>query len=148
MQSFYLKAISSQLVDWWNTQSLLINQKIKTTSDNKEKFMLKRILNYLSLATYMNVISSLKTSNFVQAEKFNVIYSLVDPDNPEHFYLSAILMIKKGEWDKAIELLKNAAELGFSDTKRLESDTVMSVLYQKEKFQEVLKLITNNANKK
>ncbi|NTW31567.1 MAG: hypothetical protein HGB12_02905 [Bacteroidetes bacterium] len=143
-QSYYLKAIFTQPISWWVMQTSMINMKIKSTTDNEEKLMYKRILNYLSLATYMNVNSALKAENLEQAEKFNFIYSLVDPKNPEHFYVSAILMMKKGNQEKALEFLESAAKYGFADVKRLESDSVMSTLKQKEKYTEILKLIKNN----
>lgn len=147
-QSYYLKALSTQNLGWWQTQVGQINQKIKSTSDDEEKYMYKRVLNYLSLAVYMNINSMMKSGQFDQAETFNTIYALVDPENPEHAYISATLSMKKGKTTDAITFLEKAAELGFTEASRLESDTVMTPLKQQEKYSKILETIKENANKK
>ena len=148
LQSYFADAIASQKIDWWKAQVGQINQKIKTTSDNEEKFMYKRLLNYLSLATYMDVSGALKSGQFTDAEKLNIIYTLVDPENPEHAYISATLSMKKGNHEEALLFLEKAAELGFTESDRLEKDTVMMSLKQNEKYSKILDSIKNNANKK
>ena len=148
LQSYFADAIASQKIDWWKVQVGQINQKIKTTSDNEEKFMYKRLLNYLSLATYMDVSGALKSGQFTDAEKLNIIYTLVDPENPEHAYISATLAMKKGNHEEALLFLEKAAELGFTESDRLEKDTVMMSLKQNEKYSKILDSIKNNANKK
>lgn len=106
--------------------------------------MYKRVLNYLSLAAYMNASGTLNAGQFDQTLKFNTIYALVDPENPEHAYISAILSMKRGKQAEAITFLEEAANLGFIDAERLESDTVMSSLKQQEKYSEILETIKNN----
>jgi tetratricopeptide (TPR) repeat protein len=148
LQTYYSNAISSQTADWWKSQVAMINQKINSTQDNEEKYMYKRLLNYLSLADYMNISNAMKTRQFEQAEKFNIIYALVDPDNPEHEYISATLSMKKGKPQEAIAYLEKAAELGFAEPDRLESDTVMNSLKQDAKYSGILETIKNNTKKK
>jgi hypothetical protein len=148
LQSYYSNAISTQTADWWRSQVAIINQKINATSDNEEKFMYKRVLNYLSLADYMNVSGALKAGQFEQADKFNTIYALVDPENPEHAYISATLSMKKGKPQDAISYLEKAAELGFAEPDRLEGDTVMTSLKQNDKYSQILETIKNNTKKK
>ncbi len=144
LQSFYINAVNTQAVEWWKTQVSLINQKINTTTDKEEKLMYKRVLNYLSLAAYMNASGTLKAGQFDQTLKFNTIYALVDPENPEHAYISAILSMKKGKQSEAITFLEEAAKSGFIDAERLESDTVMLSLKQQEKYPKILETIKNN----
>ncbi|MGD0710669.1 MAG: hypothetical protein ABR968_05750 [Bacteroidales bacterium] len=148
LQSYYSNAISTQTADWWNSQVARINQIINTTPDNEEKFMYKRVLNYLSLADYMNVSGALKAGQFEQADKFNTIYALVDPENPEHAYISSVLSMKKGKPQEAISYLEKAAELGFAEPDRLESDSVMTSLKQNDKYSKILENIKNNTKKK
>jgi len=141
-------AISKQSIDWWKSQVAQINQKIKTVSDNEEKFMYKRLLNYLSLATYMDISGALKRGLYPDAEKLNIIYTIVDPENPEHAYISATLSMKKGNKDEAMLFLEKAAELGFTEAFRFENDSVMSPLKSNEKYSKVLDSFKNNAKKK
>jgi hypothetical protein len=148
MQTYYSNAIPSQSADWWKIKVAMMNEKTKTVQDNEEKFMYKRLLNYLSLAAYMYVNNSMKKGDMEKAEKFNIIYSLVDPENPEHAYISATLSMKKGNKEEALLFLEKAAELGFTEASRLENDTVMLTLKQNEKYSKILDSIKNNANKK
>jgi hypothetical protein len=148
LQAYYASSITSESADWWMTKVSMINEKIRTIADNDEKFMYKRLLNYLSLATYMYVSNSLKTGELDQAGKYNTIYALVDPENPEHAYISATLSMKSNKKDDAIAYLEKAAELGFSEVSRLENDTIMTTLKQSEKYQKILEAIKNNTNKK
>ncbi len=148
LQSYFINAMNVQTAEWWKIQIGIINQKIKSIQDNEEKLMYKRVLNYLSLAAYMNASGALNAGQYDQAAKFNIIYALVDPENPEHSYISATLSMKKGEQLEAIVSLRNAAELGFSEADRFESDTVMSPLKQNEKYFKILESFKNNANKK
>jgi hypothetical protein len=148
LQSYYAEAISSQTIDWWKSQVGQINQKIKTISDNEEKFMYKRLLNYLSLASFMNVNGSMQSGKLDNAEKFNTIYTIIDPENPDHAYFSATLSMKKGKQDEALQFLEQAAKLGFSDQSKLEKDEILAPLKQLEKYPAILDSIKKNANKK
>jgi len=148
LQSHYMNALGTQTVAWWTTQVSLINNEIIATSDREEKFMYKRVLNYLSLVTYMNISSMLKSGQFDEALKYNTIYALVDPENPEHAYISATLSMKKNKTTDAISFLETAATLGFAEPDRLENDTVMASLKQQPKYTGILDSIKNNANKK
>ena len=148
LQSYYMKALSSQTSDWWTAQLGSINQKINTTSDKEEKYMYKRVLNYLSLATYMTISRMLPQGQFDQALKYNTIYALVDPENPEHAYISATLSMKNHKASDAITFLEQAAALGFAEPDRLENDTVMANLKQQPKYNAILDTIKKNTTKK
>ncbi len=148
LQSHYMNALSTQTTAWWANEVTLINGKINASTDNEEKFMYKRVLNYLSLVTYMNINALLKSAQFEEALKFNTIYALVDPENPEHAYISATLSMKNHKSADAMSFLETAAKLGFAEPDRLESDTVMSTLKDQPKYSGILDSIKNNANKK
>ena len=90
----------------------------------------------------------MKAGQFEQADKFNTIYALVDPENPEHAYISATLAMKKGKQQDAILFLEKTAELGFAEPDRLEGDTVMTSLKQNDKYSKILETIKSNSKKK
>jgi len=148
LQSYFMNALQSQTTAWWTTQVSLINNKINATADNEEKYMYKRVLNYLSLATYMNISRMLQAGQFDQALNYNTIYALVDPENPEHAYISATLSMKKSKPAEAIVFLETAAKLGFAEPDRLENDTVMTSLKQQPKYAAILDSIKSNTVKK
>lgn len=148
LQTEYAIAISEKDTTWWKQQVALFNQQIKTSTDKSTAQMYQRVLNYLSLVTYMNASSALKKNSFDEAWKYDVIYALVDPENAEHAYLKATLLIKKGKLNEAAAALEYAAKLGFTESDRLESDTVMDKIRSNSKYAEILKTIKENAAKK
>jgi len=144
LQSYFLNAMNTQTAEWWRIQVGIINKKLISTQDDEEKFMYKRVFNYLSLAAYMNASSNLKAGQYDNAAKYNIIYSLVDPENPEHSYISATLSMKKGSTSEAIIFLEEAAKSGFAEPERFDNDSVMSSLKQNEKYSEILESFKNN----
>lgn len=148
LQTEYAVAVNDKDTAWWKQQVTLFNQQIKSSSDKSNAQMYKRVLNYISLVAYMNASSAIKTNNIETAFKYVKIYSLVDPENPEHAYLKAMLLMKKGKLPDAMASLENAAKLGFTESGRLENDTVMDRLRSKDKYPEILNIIKNNATKK
>lgn len=141
LQQYYANSITSQSTEWWKTQVNSINQKIKSTSDKEERFMYKRLLSYLSLATYMNINGAMKAGRFDVVENLNIIYTLVEPENPEHAYISAILAMKRGKQEDAIACLSKAVDLGFRDISRLENDSTFSKLKVHSKYINILNTI-------
>ena len=142
-QAFYSKALSSQAIDWWKSQVSAINQKIKTSKDKEEQQMLQRVLNYLSLACYMNTNGALKSNNLEYTAKFNTIYAMVDPENSEHAYIAAILSMKNNKTDDAISHLQEAVSLGFSDINRLEKDSEFEILRRSSNYVTIINSIKN-----
>ncbi|MEI7597311.1 MAG: hypothetical protein WCK02_16295 [Bacteroidota bacterium] len=145
LQQYYSNSITTQTAEWWKTQINSINQKINSTSDKEVKYMYKRLLSYLSLATYMNINGAIKAGRFDIVENFNIIYELVEPENPEHAYISATLAMKKGKQEEAIAFLKQAAGLGFNELSRIENDSTLTLLKQHTKYSEIIELIKKNS---
>jgi hypothetical protein len=147
LQTEYATAMNTKDTSWWKQQVALMDIQTKFVSDKSSAQMYKRVLNYLSLVAYMNASSALKANNFETAFKYVKIYSLVDPENPEHAYLKATLLMKKGKLTDAILSLEKAAQLGFAEPGRLASDTVMDRLRSQEKYSRILDSIKINATK-
>lgn len=147
LQTGYAAAINNKDTIWWKQQVALMNQQIKSVAEKSIAQMYQRVLNYLSLVAYMNASSAIQANYFETAFKYVKIYSLVDPENPEHAYLKATLLMKKGKFFDAMVSLENAAQLGFTEFGRLESDTVMDRLRSQEKYSKILDSIKNNAIK-
>ena len=146
-QSNFTNAISLQSIDWWRAQVTALNQKINTSSDIDEKYMYKRLLNYLSLVAYMNASGTYKAEKFDLAEKYNLIYALVDPENPEHAYISASLFMKKNKQKEALISLEKSANLGFEDIARLETDTVFQSIKQMPEYLKIVEKMNLNKTK-
>lgn len=135
----YLKAMQTQDLTWWNKNIAALNQKIKTGKDKNKILMNKRLLNFLSLAAYMQTSGALKQNNIPAADFFGKIYLLVDPTNNEAHYLMAKIFVKNGKNKKAIKSLNLAIENGFTDIARLQNDVAFNEIKNTKEFIEVIK---------
>ncbi|MES2286386.1 MAG: hypothetical protein V4547_11915 [Bacteroidota bacterium] len=135
----YLKALQTQDLAWWNKNIAALNQKIKTGNDKNKILMNKRLLNFLSLAAYMQTAGALKQNNLPAADFFGKIYMLVDPTNNEAHYLMAEVFVKNRKNKEAIRSLNLAVENGFTDIARLQNDAAFSEIKNTKEFIEVVK---------
>ncbi len=135
----YLKALQTQDLAWWNKNVAGLNQKIKTGKDKNKTLMNKRLLNFLSLAAYMQTAGALKQNNLPAADFYGKIYMLVDPTNSEAHYLMAEVLVINGKNKEAIKSLNNAIENGFTDIARLKNDEAFSEIKNTKEFIEAIK---------
>ncbi len=98
LQQEYLKYLQEKPADWWRIEVSKIQNMGKVKNVNSEAAMYKRILSYLSLAAYMNSTNALKSANYEAADRFITLYSIIDPENPEHKKLRDELTVKKGQY--------------------------------------------------
>ena len=135
----YAKPAELESPEWWKKEVASIEKKIKTGKDRDESLMHARILEYLSLFMYSQVNSALSQNNFPAAERYARIYVTVDPDNPEAYYLSAVIAAMKSEGTQALAFLDAAVKHGFRDAGRLGSEQVFSTIRNSVEFRELEK---------
>jgi dienelactone hydrolase len=124
-QEDYWKNFTLKNFQWWTAEVKKIVQQSKNKADSERAIMNKRLLNYLSLAAYMNATSALDSKQYGLAEKYLAIYEMVDPENSEHQYLFARLYAIQKNTGKAEKALRNCFQLGFDDVARIQSDSVL-----------------------
>jgi len=146
-QAYYADAITSQNLSWWKIQVSQMNAKINASPKSENALELKRLLSYLSLATYMNVSGAMKANQISAAENLNAIYELVEPLNPEWAYLQASLEAKKGENEKVFPFLEKAVELGFADIDRLQQDATFDAVKTDQRFNDIISKIQSKKTK-
>lgn len=148
VKKMYTKSLQSKDAVWWDAQIKKLNSEAKTMKEKDEVLLRKRLLSYLSLAAYMSASGAVKFADFKGADHFLKIYEGVDPTNPEHAFIRAVVHAKQNEPDKAIESLRKSVKLGFSDTKRIVSEPVLLQLKSKYKeFDELVENVKANAKK-
>lgn len=120
MRQTYSKELPQKDLVWWRQEctKLTAEANKKTAKGN----MYFRVLNFLSLSSYMYASQTLDQNQFAPAEKYLDIYTCVDPDNPEHRYLTALLRAKMGDSRLAMSELFAATALGFDDLDRIEKE--------------------------
>jgi len=135
-EQILVQNMTSQSFDWWQKK---INQLVEDSSGNSlQAVSHKRILNYLSLAAYMQCNSALKNHQDSYAGHFIGLYQLIDPKNTEGYYMEAQLAMKKNDVSAVISALQKAMALGFDDFDRINNDQVFMPLFNNPEFQTLL----------
>jgi hypothetical protein len=148
LRQVYSSSLQNKDMAWWNAQVGQLNREIRTMKDKDEVLVRKRILSYLSLAAYMSANGAIKFQDASGSDHFLSIYELVDPTNPEHAYLRAMLNARANQDEQAITFLRKAVKLGFSDLKRLMSDKDLMRLSGKyPDFKDLLEKVKENLAK-
>ena len=124
---------------WWNNKVSIMKKLIERDSVSPVGLQTQRMLSYLSLVMYMGASNELNTHNYAGASYFNGLYAMVDPENPEHSYLSACLDMTDNNSSKALQMLHEAVKLGFSDSRRLEQDSTFASLHNAPEYKRLLK---------
>ena len=105
---------------WWKNETSQLYKNSLSASTKEEQLMNRRLLNYLSLMSYLYTDANLKQGNPKGATKFLWIYQKVDPQNPEVYFLQAKQKAMLGASHKSIiARLKKSVDLGFDDVHRL-----------------------------
>ncbi|MBL4658350.1 MAG: hypothetical protein JKX73_10140 [Flavobacteriales bacterium] len=134
----YAQAIPQNDEEWWAKEIGSIRAAIANEADAELQMSKKRILAYLSLASFLQADMALNKDALPKTKKFLYILNLVDPQNPDYYYLSARLSLKQGKNEAAVDLLKEAAKYGFDDWERVnkerEFDPIRSYLKSVDNF--------------
>jgi len=129
---------------WWQKEINRIRDQSKSNPDEQQSKSAQRMLAYIGLAAYSYSNRAINSGPIQTALKYINIYKYIEPDNPEHAYLMAILLVKEGKMAEAIVSLQNAAQLGFSDSQRLLNDPALSPLQQNPGFNDLIIQIEAN----
>jgi len=124
LRNKYAQQLSKKDNEWWNKEVVNIRTEIENQSNVMVKNSRQRLLAYLSIATFMHIDAALKKGLLQQAHKLLYILKLVDPQNPDYYYLSAKLALKQGKKERATELLKEAVKYGFDDWETVNGEHV------------------------
>ena len=138
----YWKALQEKNLIWWKNEigKRMSKKNLPNTSAAQQD---QRLLGFLGLATYMQASDAVTKMEVEKAEKLLQIYQWLKPKNAEHPYLKASLNGGLGNNKQALDFLKEAIELGFSDTVRLYADPHFVSLKPEEQFQKMLKKFRN-----
>lgn len=115
-------AVGTQNTEWWNKTIDELILKSTTSGNIEENLANQRLLNYLSLVSYMYADNALKNNKIAEAQKFLFIYEKVDPDNTEVYYLKAVYYALQNNNNMALKSLEEAVDKGFDDFERIAKD--------------------------
>ena len=148
LQQQYVNKLSTENIGYWKAEINRMNHIISSTNEESEKHLMKRVMEYLSLALYSNCTSLYAQNRFTDAEHYIELYALIDPDNPEPEFMMAQIFAQKKDIEQSIAHLYECAELGFKEKSRLENDTIFIMLNNDKRFTDIIEKITQNQTKK
>lgn len=135
LQNNYLAAFENQGLTWWKSEL----QKLKTPVDDVfEERLNRRLEAFLGLMAYMMSSKAISEKDFVKAKKTLEIYRLIEPVNPEHAYLGAVVMMELGDEKAAEGYLEQAIVLGFNNVERLRQESAFDGMERRQEFLEML----------
>lgn len=103
--------------------------------EGRNHFSDMRILNFTSLNVYFQADGALGADDVAYAERMIDIYALVDPANPEHAYLRAILRMRQGRPADALAAIEQAESLGFKDVDRVAAQSHFDAIRHDPRFE-------------
>lgn len=147
LQQKYIKAMTSQSKSRWKKEINELIRLSKNAKTQEERLMSKRLMNYLSLISFFSSKNALKQKQTGAADKFLMIYEMVDPDNPEVYYLRASYFIQLKKPDFALAQLQKAADKGFKEPERIIKAQTFKVLQNRKEFQMITEKVKENKTK-
>jgi len=122
VRNAYYQALSEENQKWWETEIYSLNRSIVEEKDPYRNFALLRIKGYLGIMCYSLCNNSLRQDDMVAAERLLSIYRIIEPENPDMLYFSALFAYKTEHSDRVKELLLKAIQAGFTDKDILQED--------------------------
>ncbi|MCB0430671.1 MAG: hypothetical protein H6585_13420 [Flavobacteriales bacterium] len=135
----YMLAFQGEDIQWWKNE---IQRLKKKDADPEQEAMHQRLLAWASISAYTYSNSMLRNGNLQVARQFLDQYAVIDPPNPEHAYLLAVVEVREHHPEAAISKLNEAVQLGFNDLARLQSDPDLQVLANQPDYQTLLEKIS------
>ncbi len=145
LKESYKNAFYNKDWDWWEKEIKLIYKLKDKMQESAKKLVYERVLQYLSLMSYLTIDKERKQYGTVNQKYLN-IYEQVDPENPEVYYLKALTY--EDDKEKMAYFLQLAIEKGLRDKKKLTEEKSFSSLFNSSIFNNMLHTIdsTNQIN--
>jgi predicted Zn-dependent protease len=144
-QVLFANSFSSRDATWW--QNEITNLHVQSSNTSVAAESAKRLLNYISMLGYIYTDNAIKSGATDAANHYLQIYQLDDPQNPDVFYLNAVLAMSQGRTEQALSLLQQSASLGLTDIHRLQQEQVFASIRQRQEYSQVVNEVVQNIQK-
>jgi len=118
LRSEYVRAIGLRDLDWWKAETA----RFEASSDEQTGLVMKRLRNYISMASYMLIKTDLDDSKLDDAIKKIQVYELVDPKNPDVFMMYARYYLLMDDTAEMAESYRKAKDVGFMKAEEYAKD--------------------------
>lgn len=135
LRSEFVKALEINDIDWWKMEY----KKIKTPTHNTEIDLVKeRLLNYISMVSFMLIKTNIENNELKKAEKKLKIYKLIDQKNPDVYLMYAYFYLQNNDKERMQENLKKAKENGIKSFEVYANDPFWKKLFQQKQVKEII----------
>jgi len=138
-QQMLMGALFSKDLKWWKSRLEKYRENKNTRLSPDDTLMNHRLLAFLGLFCYSNANSLLKQNNTEQTKQVIAIYSLVEPENPEPYYMMAVLSARVNDTVQAVNYLKKSFDNGFRDKARAMSQPEFGIIRENTKYFDLIK---------
>jgi hypothetical protein len=129
LRSEYIKALAQRDLEWWKAE--VTQFKATTSNPDKELALIgQRLLNYLSMVSFMLTKNDLDDSKLDDAFKKIQIYELVDATNPDVYLMYARFYFLMANKELMVRNFKKALDLGFTSWETYANDNSWKALFE------------------
>jgi predicted esterase len=121
-----MAAFQNQGSDWWTK----VTNQYKASKNPSDK----RLLGFISLASYSYANQLLQQRNLEPAKNILTIYEMADATNTDQLYFHAELYALLGNTDLSIQYLQRAIKEGFTDRQKVEAEPAFSTVKGDKRF--------------
>ncbi len=109
----YYKALQEKNPAWWGKEIQVLNTKLTTEKDQQKNLVYHRIKGFLGVVCYSMCSRATSQKEVAVLEQIVPVYRLLEPENPDQFYYSAVLAHLKNNPSGEKYYLEKAKEKGF-----------------------------------
>ncbi len=137
-QQMLARAMDEKPWSWWKKEILILTSDANKRASSQEALMHDRLVNYLSMISFIYTNRALKNNQTDAAEKYLKIYETVDPDNPDVFFFKAVRFAMLKQDKQAIDALNTAMDKGFTEISRIKENSAFNHLRNMTAFKKMI----------
>ena len=113
---------------WWKSRLAKYRDSKAPGLSPEDTLMNHRLLAFLGLFCYSNATALLKQTNIDQTKLVIGIYSMVEPENPEPYYIMAVLSGRINDTTQTLNYLSKAYDAGFRNKARAQTQPEFEII--------------------
>ncbi|MGE4287130.1 MAG: hypothetical protein AB7E36_00460 [Salinivirgaceae bacterium] len=129
LRTEFIRAIEQRDLDWWHSEVENIRKTI-TNEDHEVALVSERLLNYISMASYMLTKTDLDDGKLDEAYKKIQIYQMVDSQNPDAYLMAARYFMLMEDTEAMSANFDKSKTLGFTDFETYKKESSWRLLME------------------
>lgn len=133
-QQMLMDALYTKDLKWWKARIDKYRENTDSRLSAADTLMNHRLLAFLGLLCYSNANALLKQNDLKQTQLVIGVYTLVEPENPEPYYVMAVMSAKVNDTLQSLNWLKKSVDVGFRNQARAQSQPEFAILKENTQF--------------